>query len=128
LIDLIFTTYRRNVMKKLLSCLLIFSMTVVPFSIQAAMIGTDQIVTTSVNQANRDKVIVFVNRSDVAKQLEAMGVRPAEAQSRVNAMTPDELNKVAANVDTMPAGAMAAGWWWTIGVVAVAWIIYLVWK
>jgi len=115
-------------MRKLLSCMLILSMIIVPFSVQAAMIGTDQIVTTSVNQANRDKVIAFVNRSDVAKQLEAMGVRPAEAQNRVNAMTQDEVNKVAANIDTMPAGAFAPGWWWAIGAVVVAWIIYLVWK
>jgi long-subunit fatty acid transport protein len=115
-------------MKKLLSCLLILSMLVVPFSVQAAMIGTDQVVTASVDQANRNKVIAFVNRSDVAKQLEARGVSSAEAQNRVDAMTPDELNKVAANIDTMPAGAMAPAWWWVIGVVIVAWIIDLVWK
>src|SRR5277367_3345122 len=115
-------------MKKMISFLLISSLIIVPFSVQAVMIGTDQVAATSVNQANRDKVIAFVNRSDVAKQLEARGVSPAEAQNRVNAMTPDEVNKVAANINTMPAGAMAPAWWLAIGVVLVAWIVYLVWK
>ena len=118
-------------MKKLLrmmSCFLIVSMTVVPFSVQAEMIGTDQVATASSDQANRDKVVAFVSRSDVAKQLEAMGVNPTQARERVNAMSQDEVNQVAANIDTMPAGAMAPAWWWAIGVVLVGWIVYLLWK
>jgi len=38
------------------------------------------------------------------------------------------VNQVATDIDTMPAGAMAPAWWWTIGVVLVGWIVYLLWK
>jgi hypothetical protein len=97
-----------------------------PFSIQASMIGTDQALTTAQDQSNRDKVINFVQRGDVAKQLESLGVSPANAADRVNAMTQEEINKVAGQIDTLPAGAIdSAGW--LLAVVVVGAIIWFLW-
>ena len=109
---------------KLVSQLLIVCMVWTPFSIQASLIGTDQVVTTAQDQSNRDKVINFVQRGDVAKQLESLGVSSANAADRVNAMTPEEVNKLAGEIDTMPAGA--DGWWIVAAIVigAVIWYYY----
>src|SRR5687767_15815498 len=109
---------------KLVSQLLIVCMVWTPFSIQASLIGTDQVVTTAQDQSNRDKVINFVQRGDVAKQLESLGVSSANAADRVNAMTAEEVNKLAADIDMLPAGA--DGWWIVAAIVigAVIWYYY----
>lgn len=112
---------------KLISQLLIVSMILLPFSTQAGMIGTDQVVAGVTAQANRDKVLDFVSRSDVARQLETLGLSTANAQERVNAMTQEELNRIAGKIDSLPAGATDSGTWWAIGVVVVALFIWLVW-
>ena len=79
-------------LSKLISQLLILSMVVLPFSAQAGMIGTDQVVANATAEANRDKVRDFVSRTDVQKQFEALGLTASNASERVNAMTQDEIN------------------------------------
>jgi hypothetical protein len=107
---------------KLVSQLLILCMIWTPFTIQASMIGTDQVATSAQDQSNRDKVINFVQRGDVAKHLEMLGVSSANAADRVNAMTQEEINQVAGQIDTLPAGA-SSGWW----IAAVVIIGLLIW-
>ena len=107
---------------KLVSQLLIVCMIWTPFTLQASMIGTDQVATSAQDQSNRDKVINFVQRGDVAKHMEMLGVSSANAADRVNAMTQDEINTVAAQIDTLPAGA-SSGWW----IAAVVIIGLLIW-
>lgn len=101
---------------KLVSQLLIVCMVWTPFSIQAGLIGTDQVVASAQAQANRDKVINFVQRSDVAKQFELLGLSSANAAERVNAMTQEEVNKVAGQIDSLPAGGDA----WVIAAIVIA--------
>ncbi len=113
---------------KLVSQLLIVSMVLVPFATQAGMIGTDQVVASAAAQANRDKVVQFVSRGDVVKQLEALGVKSTEAQARVAAMTQEEINTVAGKIDTLPAGASDSTWWWVAAVVVVALFIWYAYK
>ena len=74
---------------KLVSQVLIVCMVWTPFSIQAGMIGTDQAVASVQDQSNRDKVLNFVSRGDVVKQLETLGLSAATAADRVGAMTQD---------------------------------------
>jgi hypothetical protein len=91
-----------------------------PYQIaHAGMIGTDQVVQTS--QADRGAVLGFVNRADVAGQLQALGLDPATAKDRVAAMTDDEVRYLAGRIDAMPAGADAAGLLLLIIVIAVIW-------
>jgi len=110
---------------KLISQLLMVSMVLLPFSAQAGMIGTDQAIASAQDLANRDKVRDFVSRGDVVKQFEALGITAATAQERVNAMTQEEVNRVAGKIDSLPAGA-GDEWIW-IAVVAIGVIIYWVW-
>jgi hypothetical protein len=115
-------------LSKLISQLLILSMVVLPFSAQAGMIGTDQVVANATAEANRDKVRDFVSRTDVQKQFEALGLTTANAAERVNAMTQDEINRIAGKIDSLPAGASSSSGWWIAGVIVVAVIIWYFWK
>jgi hypothetical protein len=114
---------------KLISQLLIVSMILLPFSTQAGMIGTDQAVASAQDLANIDKVRDFVSRADVAKQFEVLGLSAANAADRVNAMTQEEINRIAGNIDSMPAGAgSSSGWWWAAGVIVIGLIIWYAYK
>jgi hypothetical protein len=115
-------------LSKLISQLLILSMVVLPFSTQAGMIGTDQVVANATAEANRDKVRDFVSRTDVQKQFETLGLTTANAAERVNAMTQDEINRIAGKIDTLPAGADSSAGWWIAGIIIVAVIIWYFWK
>ena len=115
-------------LSKLISQLLIVSMVLLPFSTQAGMIGTDQVIASATDQANRDKVQEFVSRTDVIKQFEALGLTASTAQDRVNAMTQDEINRIAGKIDTLPAGADSSTGWWVAGVIIVGLIIWYFWK
>ena len=117
-----------KLLSKLISQLLILSMVVLPFSTQAGMIGTDQVVANATAEANRDKVRDFVSRTDVQKQFETLGLTTANAAERVNAMTQDEINRIAGKIDTLPAGADSNSGWWIAGVIIVAVIIWYFWK
>jgi hypothetical protein len=117
-----------KLLSKLISQLLILSMVVLPFSTQAGMIGTDQVVANATAEANRDKVRDFVSRTDVQKQFETLGLTTANAAERVNAMTQDEINRIAGKIDTLPAGADSSAGWWIAGIIIVGVIIWYFWK
>jgi len=113
----------------LLCRLLIVSVALLPFSVQAGMIGTDQVAAGATAQTNRDKVRDFVARADIASQLEALGLSAATAQERVNAMTQDEINRVTGKIDSMPAGASDSGTAWVLAsLIVIAVLVYVFWK
>src|SRR2546425_3542841 len=91
---------------------------------QAAMIGTDQVVTSS-SSADRGAVLSFINRSDVASQLQALGLDPATAKDRVAAMTDNEVQSLAGRINSMPAGADSSG---VVLLIIVIVVIWWVWK
>ena len=96
-------------MKNILCRLLIVLMAWTPYQMaQAGVIGTDQAIAAS-SQADRNAVLGFVGRSDVAGQLQSFGLDPASAKDRVAAMTDEEVRTLAGRIDAMPAGANNAG-------------------
>ena len=109
---------------KLISQMLIVSMILLPFSAQAGVIGTDQAIAGAQDLANRDKVTAFMNRGDVVKQFEALGISAATAKERVNALTQEEINRIAGKIDTLPAGAASD---WAIGLTIVVIALVLWW-
>ena len=111
---------------KLIAQILIVSMVWMPFSIQAGMVGTDQVVASAQDQLNRDKVASFMSRGDVVKQLESFGISASTAKDRVDAMTQEEVNKVAGKIDSLPAAGSDTGWW-IAAIVIVGLIIWFVW-
>ena len=110
---------------KVVAQMLIVCMVWTPFSVQAGMIGTDQIVSSAQDQANRDKVLNFVTRGDVVKQLETLGLSASNAKERVAAMTQDEVTRIAGKIDSLPAGASSG--WWIAAVIIIGLIIYFQW-
>ena len=117
-----------KLLSRLLCNLLIVSMILLPFSAQAGLISTDQAIASAANQANIDKVQEFLARAEVAKQLQTFGLNADTARERVNSMTQDEINRIAGKIDSLPAGASSNGWWWALGIIVVAAIIWYAYK
>ena len=113
---------------KMISRLLIVSLLMLPFqSIQAGMVGTDQVSARTSAQADRAMVLSVISRADVASQLQAMGLDASTAGDRVAAMTNDEVRSLANQIDSLPAGASSSGWAWA-AVIIIAIVIWYMWK
>jgi len=69
---------------------------------QAGIISTDQAIMSA--QSDRAAVLNLIQRSDVAGQLQSLGVDLAAAKDRVGAMTDDEVRSLAGNLHAVPAG------------------------
>ena len=107
-------------------CRLLIALTIwTPFQIASAgMIVTDQ-AAASTAQLDRGTVLSFLARSDVASQLQALGIDPATAKDRVAAMSDREVQSLAGQINAMPAGGLSSGvlllliviaaaaWWFT---------------
>lgn len=97
---------------RLISRLLIVCMIGLPFQAHAGLIGTDEVVSAAQAAAARTTVANVLNRSDVASQLQTLGLSPQAAKDRVAALTDAEVAKLAGKLEALPAGADS-----TVGVV-----------
>ena len=86
--------------------LLAVSLIALPYAAptQAGMIGVDEALAVQ-RQAERGKLQGFPARADVQRQLAVLGVGPAAAAERANALTDDEVQQLAGRIDSLPAGA-----------------------
>lgn len=64
---------------------------------------------TVVAGAERERVAGLLERSDVQARLQALGVDPADARSRVAALSDEEAAQLAAQLDELPAGGDVLG-------------------
>jgi hypothetical protein len=113
---------------KMICRMLIVSLMLLQFPmVHAGMIGADEVISAGTLQADRNVVASVLNRSEVANQLQSMGVDSKLAQDRVAALTDSEVHALAGNLDTLPAGAMFAGGWWVIAII-IAVVVYFSWK
>ena len=71
-------------------------------SASAAMLSTTRVL--SELSPERAQVSQFVQRDDVQTQLTRLGVSPAEAQSRLAALSDREIQKISAQLQSLPAG------------------------
>lgn len=76
---------------------------------QAALIGTNDLLTEARVQAHRAEVLQLLQREDVRAKLEAMGVDPEMAAQRVKRMTGAELARLHGRLSEVPAGGDALG-------------------
>lgn len=112
---------------RLISQLLVVSLVLLPFSTQAALIGTGDVIASAQGQADRNKVRDFMARSEVRQQLQSFGVNPDTAKDRVNALTDEEVQRLAGKIDSLPAGAIG-GIEVVALTVAVIIVIYIILK
>ena len=79
-------------------------------SVQAAMIGTDQVATSATQaQFDRARVQALIDRDDVRAALQKEGIDTQTAHARVNALTDDEVQQLAGKLDQLPAGGDVLG-------------------
>ena len=104
--------------------LLVVLMIWTPYQIaQAGMIGTEQVATPA-SSADREAVLTFVARADVASQLQSMGLDAATAKDRVAAMSDAEVSYLAGKIESLPAGADTAGVILLLLVIAAIWWVW----
>lgn len=85
----------------------------------AAMMGTAQ-AATGTRAEQLDRVDHFLAQDSVRSLLEQQGVDPADARARVQSLSDSELQRVANNIDRLPAGGSALA---VIGLVFVVLVV-----
>jgi len=83
-------------------------MAVVVAPVHATMVGTDAVLQAAEVDAARRTVKTFLDRQEVVEQLQIWGVNPDEAQTRVDAMTAEEVTLLAGEIEKLPAGGTDA--------------------
>ena len=94
---------------RIVSRILIVCLVGLPFQVNAGLIGTNEAVSAAQAQAARATVYSVVNRTDVAGQLQALGLTAQAAKDRVAALTDTEVAKLAGQIESLPAGADGTG-------------------
>jgi len=87
-----------------ISRFLIVCMLALPFSANAGLIGTNAVVSAQQADAARATINSFVNRAELSSQMQALGLDPANAKSRVAALTDAEAAQLADRINSLPAG------------------------
>ncbi|HET8710280.1 MAG TPA: PA2779 family protein [Spongiibacteraceae bacterium] len=77
--------------------------------VHAALVSTDQLVSSAQITQNRERVRMFLQRQDVRDMLQQRGVDANVALTRVDAMTDSEVQTVASQLDKLPAGGDVLG-------------------
>jgi hypothetical protein len=97
---------------KPLCLLLILSFVLLDLSVHSAragMIGTEAARSLQVDQDARARVAAFLDRDDVRQAMVEQGVDPDEARARVAALSDAEVQRIAGQLDRLPAGAGSLG-------------------
>jgi hypothetical protein len=112
---------------RMISRVLIVSMLLTFHPAHAGIVATDQLISATQVQGNREKVVNFISRANVQQQLETLGAKPGAAKERVAAMTDEEVRTIAGQIDTLAAGGNS-GWAVAAVVLIVATALYFVYK
>lgn len=95
-----------------ISSVLVFGMLALTIHLpaaQAAVIGTDTIVSAQQAEQDRSRVLDLLGREEVKQQLLAAGVDPRDVAARVDALSDNEVRELAAKMDQLPAGGDGLG-------------------
>ena len=86
-------------------------------SSHAGLVGTDKVAVSAQSQSERERIRFFLDREDVRNELQIQGVDVNTAKARVDALTDEEVQKVAGKLDQMPAGGDVLGILFTVFVI-----------
>lgn len=113
----------RTTMKKMTCRALVVSLLALSFqTAHAGMIGADQAAAGSAS-ADRGLVMSVLDRTETILRLQQQGIDPAQARARVAAMTDQEVQALAQDMQSAPAGAgLSTGGW--LAVVLVAGLVW----
>jgi hypothetical protein len=113
-----------SAIRKPLAILLVLtfvSLTIGGTQVQAALVGTSQILNQGYQEVNRDRLRAFLERSEVRAQLEALGVDEDMARARIDGLTNEEVAQIVDRMDQLPAGGSAVG-----AIVGAALLVFLI--
>ena len=96
-------------------------------SVLAALVDTGTVMDSVQSQKARDQVRQFLAREDVQAVLIAHGIDPIEAQSRINALSDDEVMRLSEQIDQLPAGGGAVEFLLVVLLVVVLVFVILDW-
>lgn len=88
-------------------------------SANAGVVSSSDMLVEQHQFESKQSVKDFLDRDDVKQQLVELGVSPADVDSRIDAMTADELAELNATLQDAPAGAGLVGVVLTIFIVFV---------
>ena len=91
-----------------------------PLVAQAELVTTLQAVEASTRAQDLATVNTALAREEVRAQFEALGVEPAQVETRVAALTDAELRTLAGQVNELPAGADA------LAVIGIVFLVLLI--
>ena len=100
------------------------SLTIVGTRVQAALVGTSQILDQGYQEVDRDRLRAFLDRAEVRTQLEALGVDRDIARARIDSLTNDEVADIVDRLDQLPAGGDGFGA--LVGAALLVFIILLI--
>jgi hypothetical protein len=111
-------THRRNSLVAVVSAALLAAS--LQSAAHAGVISTEQYLTARDREATRSRISAVLARDEVRRQLEQYGVDPAAADARVAALTDQELEQLAGELENMPAGGSL------LAVVGITFIVLLI--
>lgn len=98
---------------------LLMIMPMVP--VQAAMVGTGEIVNPEQYSLARDELQQFLDQEAAQQQLQAWGVNPDLVKERINSLTDSELARINREIDTLNAGGTSI-----LGVLLIIFIVFVI--
>jgi len=111
-----------KILRQALVCFLVVSLSTLAIAqpVHAALISTEQMSTWQSRDANQQKIYRALDRPELVRQLESMGVSADQARQRVDALTDQELAMLADQTDRLPAGGDFFG---TVGLIFIILLI-----
>jgi len=105
-------------MKKLLTSLTL-ALCLISSQTHAGMIGAPA------GSPEREQVKELVQRPELARQLEQMGIAPEEIQGRIDAMTDEEVRSLAGRLNAVPAGGDITTQEWLLIIIVILLVIII---
>ncbi len=111
-----------NIGRQLIVYALVFFINLMSLSLpaQAALVGVDALVAAQSRQDAEHAIRTALARDDVSGALQRLGVRPAEVERRIAAMSDDDVTTLAQRIDSLPAGG---DFFATVGIIFVILLI-----
>ena len=111
-----------HIIQRLLALLLSALLMLMPvMGTQAAMLGTDALITTTQSQQSITDLQQLLEREDAQQQLLALGVRPDQVRERVASLSDSELARINQGIDTLNAGGESV-----LGILLVIFIVFVI--
>jgi hypothetical protein len=105
-----------NLIRRFVSAALVVCITgtALPLNAYAGMLPTEAAIS-----GERARLAAFLDRDEVRTKLEAHGVRAADVQARVAALTDEEASLMAARIEELPAGGV-------VGLILTVFLVLLI--